>query len=92
MRFPNVHDADYCYGDPLAALEKKRAEASGKRMTRRELSSIGNRPVPELPRAVETPKKHKPLEEFLAEESQPKRWSAARKAAESLFEMPCTSV
>ena len=84
MRFPNVHDADYCYGDPLAALERKRAEESGKRLTKRELSAIGNRPVPELPRAAP-----KPLDVFLAEEAAPKQWSVARKRAEALFDAPC---
>ena len=70
-------------GDPLANLERSRAEASGKRPTKRELLEMGNRPVPELPRAAP-----KPLDVFLAEEAAPKNWSPARKRAEALFDAP----
>ena len=82
-------------GDPLANLERSRAKASGKSLTQRELLEMGNRPLPESGRrtpdfdewsASVKPAKHKPLEEFLAEEAAPKQWSKARQAAEALFE------
>jgi hypothetical protein len=57
--------------DPLYALERSRAEASGKRPSKRELSEMGNRPLPESPRRAPV---------TIADE-----WSPARKAAESLF-------
>lgn len=75
-------------GDPLANLERNRAEQAGKKLTKRERAEMGNRPLSESGRRTaddENPAR-KPLETFLAEESQPKRWSLARQAAESLFE------
>jgi hypothetical protein len=83
--------------DPLAELERSRAEASGKRLSKRELSEMGNRPLPESGRRAtgcegwpmsRKEAAHKPLEAFLAEDGQPKQWSAARHAAEALFEIP----
>jgi len=38
-----------CYVDPLEALERKRAEESGQKLSKREFSELGNRPIPEIP-------------------------------------------
>jgi hypothetical protein len=67
-------------GDPLANLERSRAEGSRQIVSKKERSSWGNSPIPEQPRRMT-----KTLEEFLADEAADKGWSEARKAAESLF-------
>jgi len=81
-------------GDPLANLERNRAEASGKRLSKRDLLEMGNRPLSESGRRTPNDDKpaRKPLEAFLAEEAQPKERSEAWKRIEALFETPCTSV
>lgn len=76
-------------GDPLANLERDQARASGKRPTKRELSEMGNRPVSDSGRR--TPDEPSParqaLESLFSGKPQKKaRWSAARQAAEALFE------
>jgi len=82
-------------GDPLANLERNRAEASGKRLSKRDLLEMGNRPLSESGRR--TPDEPNPalqaIESLFSGKPQEKaRWSAARQAAEALFELPCTSV
>lgn len=75
-------------GDPLAHLERSRAESAGRKPTNRELHEMGNRPLSDSGRRApddDATRAHKRLETFLAEESQPKQWSEARKRAEALF-------
>jgi hypothetical protein len=77
--------------DPLAELEHSRAESAGRKMSKRELSEMGNRPLSDSGRRTpddDAKAAREPLEAFLAKESQPKKWSAARKAAEALFTKP----
>ena len=78
----------------MANLERNRAEASGKRLSKRDLLEMGNRPLSESGRRTPNDDKpaRKPLEAFLAEEAQPKERSEAWKRIEALFETPCTSV
>lgn len=38
-----------CYVDSLEALERKRAEEFGQKLSRREISELGNRPIQEVP-------------------------------------------
>lgn len=85
----------WSFPDPLAALEMSRAEASGRKLSRRDLLEMGNRPLSDSGRrtpdewpAIIEPAPRKALEDFLTEESQPKPWSEKRKALEALFEMP----
>lgn len=77
-------------GDPLANLERSRAETSGKKPTKRELLEMGNRPLSDSGRRTPDDAKpaHKPLEVFLAEESAPKQRSAAWERMEALFSKP----
>jgi hypothetical protein len=58
--------------DPLAELERNRAEASGKKLSNRERSEFGNHPLSESPRRVQ----------------ESDEWSPARRAAEALFDIP----
>lgn len=71
-------------GDPLANLERSRAESSGKKLTPRERMEFGNRPLSDSGRRTPEPAKLT-FEAFIAEESQPRRWSVARQAIEALF-------
>jgi hypothetical protein len=78
--------------DPLAELEHSRAEAAGKKLSKREKLEMGNRPLSDSGRrtpdegpAIIEPAPRKALEDFFAEESQPRQWSEARKAIEALF-------
>ncbi|MBB3004382.1 hypothetical protein FHX57_006764 [Paraburkholderia tropica] len=75
-------------GDPLANLERSRAEASGKTPTKRERLEMGNRPLSESGRRTpdegEKPA-HKTFEAFLGEEIAPKKRSEAWKRLESIF-------
>lgn len=78
-------------GDPLGNLERSRAEASGRKPSKRELLEMGNRPLSDSGRR--TPSEdikpaHKPLEVFLAEEATPKRRSDAWMKLEALFCKP----
>lgn len=81
------------FPEPLAALERSRAEASGRKPSKRELLEMGNRPVSDSGRRVPDEDwfmsaplaRHKPLEAFLAEESAPKARSEAWLRAEALF-------
>jgi hypothetical protein len=73
-------------GDPLANLERSRAEGSRQVVSKKDRSTWGNSPIPEQPRRMT-----KTLEEFLAEESSTKDWSEARKLAEALFSKPVDS-
>lgn len=77
-------------GDPLANLERNRAEQAGKKLSKRERSEIGNRPLSESGRRTADDEKpaRKPLDAFLAEESQPKERSEAWKRIEALFSKP----
>lgn len=70
-------------GDPLRALEQKRAEESGKFVSKRDRAAWGNKPIPEMPR-----RPIKAFEAFLAEQATPKPWSQARKELEALFSEP----
>lgn len=74
-------------GDPLADLERSRAEASGKKLSKRELKEVGNRPLSESGRRSpdEAKAAHKTLDVFLAEESAPKPRSDAWKELDALF-------
>ncbi|WP_208645334.1 hypothetical protein [Paraburkholderia aromaticivorans] len=84
------------YGDPLAALERKRVEQSGKKLSKREWLDMGNRPLPEFPRrsptsdADEWSPARKAAEALFAGEAriEPRRISSVRQAAEDLFELP----
>lgn len=72
----------------MADLEHSRAEASGKRLSKRELLEMGNRPLSESGRRTPDDDRkttHKPLEVFLAEESAPTQRSAAWDRLEALF-------
>lgn len=71
--------------DPLAELERSRAEASGRKPSKRELLEMGNRPLSDSGRRAPDDAAHKTLEVFLAEESAPKQRSEAWKKLESLF-------
>lgn len=74
-------------GDPLANLERSRADASGRKPTKRELLEMGNRPLSDSGRRTPADGMavHKTLEVFLAEESAPKQRSEAWKKLEALF-------
>jgi hypothetical protein len=48
MRFPKPIRSDHS-GDPLAALERKRAEEAGETLSAREISELGNHPIQEIP-------------------------------------------
>lgn len=77
--------------DPLADLEHSRAEASGRKPTKRELLEMGNRPLSDSGRrtpADDLKPAHKLLEVFLAEEAAPKLRSEAWKNLEALFSKP----
>jgi hypothetical protein len=78
-------------GDPLANLERNRAEQAGKKPTKRECLEMGNRPLSDSGRR--TPDEavkpaHKTFEAFLGEEVAPKQRSEAWKRLESLFTKP----
>lgn len=72
-------------GDPLRNMERNRAAEAREIVSRRDRAAWGNAPIPEQPRRVT-----KTLEEFLAQEGATTDWSAARQAAEALFELPKT--
>jgi hypothetical protein len=86
----------HMYGDPLAALERKRAEQSGKKLSKREWLEMGNRPLPEFPRrsptsdADEWSPARKAAEALFAGDAliEPRRISAVRQAADELFDLP----
>ncbi|SDH10097.1 hypothetical protein SAMN05216466_107100 [Paraburkholderia phenazinium] len=74
--------SSHLYGDPMDILAAKQA-----RERRQERQPVQNSPLPEYPRRWEsepTPP-HKPLEQWLAEEGQPRKRSAAWMALEELF-------
>jgi hypothetical protein len=81
-------------------MEREQAEASGRKLSKRELMEMGNRPVSDSGRrtppddwfATVQASPHKPLEVFLAEESQPKPRSDAWKRLEALFSKPKETV
>jgi hypothetical protein len=72
-------------------LERNRAEASGKKLSKRELKEVGNRPLSDSGRRTPTDDlkaAHKPLEVFLAEEAETKPRSEAWKKLDALFSKP----
>lgn len=78
-------------GDPLGNLERSRAEASGRKPSKRELLEMGNRPLSDSGRRTPDDDRkhaHKPLEVFLAEEAAPKQRSEVWKKLEALFCKP----
>jgi hypothetical protein len=82
-------------GEPLRNLEREEARAASKRPTKRELSEMGNRPLSESGRRTpdEPNTALQAIESLFSGKPQEKaRWSAARQAAEALFETPCASV
>lgn len=87
-------------GDPLYALERSRAEASGKRISKRDRLEMGNRPLPETPRRAliidaesgsETPSPARQNAEAIfsgAALDEPKGRSAEWQALDALFDQP----
>ena len=87
MRFPDVLESR-SYGNPedvyAAKQGRERRDAERARMRAEAIADIAS--VYKRPAATKIePKASKPLREFLAEESGPREWSPARKAAEELF-------
>jgi hypothetical protein len=83
-------------GDPLANLERNRAEQAGKKLSKRERSEFGNRPLSDSGRRTpvqdsdgwsDARRRAETLFTGIVQEGA-QSTSAARQAAESLFEMP----